>query len=210
MPLTPLSEADEWTATVEVPSPGDLRKIASLLQALQSLTNRSKRARKGIPGIASTYQVDVPIAPIPRFSTAEGWSWDSSNSVYVVFRSGAGAHSIDFQLRLPPYGVLKEVHVVIGCGLLGSLPSVMPKFELWRTNCTIGAGGSFSDTQIGADAIDASADVTAYSLIHRVSLTGLTETIDPADAYTVRMTSDNGAHSGSLKMGKVYCVVSDS
>jgi hypothetical protein len=42
MPQVPLSETSTFTSTISVPQPGDKRKIASLLPAIQGLTNRSR------------------------------------------------------------------------------------------------------------------------------------------------------------------------
>jgi hypothetical protein len=200
MPIV-LSEADSFDASVTVPAGGDPRTAASVDGAFQSLTNRTKNLRKGVPGIAASYDIIVPAATTNvMFSVGYGGqlSWVFQTSV-------ASAVQLFFPLsRLPPFGTITAVAALVngqnpiaiaaaGAAHHAALPATKPTLQLFRADPTSGAAGN--GTQIGATITDPSASVALYEVPHYISLTGLTEVIDTTKVYTAIVSGETGANS---------------
>jgi hypothetical protein len=75
-----------------------------------------------------------------------------------------------------------------GSSLLAGLPADLPVITLWKLDLTTGA-----ETSVGT-ATDATTTLADYKLIHDVTITGLSETVDASNsAYIVRIQGDTGS-----------------
>lgn len=197
MPIV-LTNNDSYDASVSVPAGGDPRTAASVDGAFQALVNRTTNLRKGIPGVAASAAVIMPIALDATLSGQFGLS-----GAFVVQTSTASAGVVTYTLRrLPALGTITALEIWLsgqnppaiaaaGAAHHAALPATKPTFALFKADL----GTNPAAVQIGGTITDPSASVAAYETPHYISITGLSEVIDITKIYQVSFTGETGANA---------------
>jgi hypothetical protein len=196
---TNITDVDTFTATLQVPNDGEAVNQDSLLSTFaQGLANRTAYMRKGIPGIATSYRLDIPLAAIRNLSSR----FESNNGdIGLIQSSVADPGGLTFPIYLPIHGQMTAVHAIVcgasASGSHASLPATLPSLALYRQ--TRNAGGARAAAIYMTGVSDPSANAAAYNLNHLISITSLAEVLNPDMGYSVSITGETGAGSEANK-----------
>lgn len=150
-----------------------------------------------VSGVGNTGWENVYTAPyesnltrvhrgMPLFSDTTQWSFDE----YLRFTCGSiTGEAIYFHLDMPTGVTISDIEVTVIGGGNANLPAVMPRFRLRRHFIASDTNDSSSD------AVDASADVTAYNAIHTITLSGLAYSVSNSTKYVVEFVTESGANA---------------
>ncbi|MEP7123139.1 MAG: hypothetical protein ABJE95_19580 [Byssovorax sp.] len=162
--------------------------FAKLMDGIAYLLARVDALAGGITGASLTL-----VSAAPAIPTLGTWNQvvGSGSGNYSTGAAGNNAIALPLDAASLPDGcTLTGVSVAIApnnshASLVGlSLPSIF----LYETNTTTGVS-----TQIGGTVTDSSASFTAYNLPHRISITGLSTTIDRSHKhYQLRFLAETG------------------
>lgn len=196
MPTT-VTPVDAWTTPIQVPNDGtEIANQASLLLFVQALADQATYMRKGIPGLAASIQVEVPLFDGYNINTR--FSRLSSGGVIQSNITDAG--EVVYHLPVPPYGKIDQLHLLCDGrdGTFGSahggLPATMPQLALKRVTATAG-NTDVTTAAVGSTATDSSASAAAYDKVHLISKTGMAHTILADSSYWVSIKGEAGANS---------------
>lgn len=205
---TPVVESDAWTTTINVPNDTEGANQASLLSNfVQGLANRTTHLRKGIPGIASSYQLEVPLAAIQ--SASDRFTGNASGWLQTDVASGGPLYIV---LPRVPYGKIDELHVLVSAFGHAALPANKPQVGLFRWNATPGdpaVGSSYAAPVGGAYTVDPSAAVADYDKVHLISATGMNYTPDPYELIQLVIWGESGANAVAdrFKVARAWLVI---
>jgi hypothetical protein len=181
----------DWLSTLLIADAtygyGKLTSLVVFLAGAQTITGA-----KGFSDITATSTNKYKLASrgITRVHMGD-WYEDTGGLTRMAPRSIPVDSVSTSPLQLPNGSTLTEVTFYLdpanhsGTGL----PGTMPTFQIWKQALATGVS-----SQIGSTATDASVDATAYSALHTIVKSGLSEVIDNANyRYWFIFTGEGGA-----------------
>ncbi|MBA2724297.1 MAG: hypothetical protein H0U56_15695 [Methylibium sp.] len=203
---TPADDISEFSDIV-LPSSALLGPSNAFREVATKLGNRTKflndavtAVKAGIAGVAPSYALNVALNAAvfnsgPRFTGGvTGWTQTSVTD--------AGA--LSFRLALPDLGRITAVTAIVDGGSAhAGLPLTLPTLTLSRVDHVIGAASNAA-TSVAVVA-DSSPTVADYQLLHTISATGLSLTLDATKSWYVQFTGEADANSmaSQLKLIKL-------
>lgn len=185
---TVLTETDSFDLLVEGPSTLSHASSAEMRENMTKLVNRDRflLERVGGAAVGDVMRPSLAALDVSRFTFGTGtplvWRQSDVTDAGTLLRN----------LPAPKKAALTGVRArILPIGSHAGLPGTMPKLELYRQPLISTA------PVLVADAVDASADVTAYELGHNVEITGLSANLATGNAeeYFVVFRGEAGANA---------------
>lgn len=139
-----------------------------------------------------------PAALLPSFVTVGSWTL----SLHNVWRYDTSTASTNDQLHLTlpitwTAGTLSAVRIWVcathsATNSPGELPATLPELAVFKRSFPGSPGPNPTATQLGSTASDTSSTLTAYKTAHYIEVSGLSESIDLSEVYSIRINASSG------------------
>jgi hypothetical protein len=179
-----------------------------LEQQLQQIEDREQWLKLWLP---TSRLLTVPIA-YSLINTSTRFDLTTSGGAHYWLQSSvASAGLLMFEVPwMPPGVVIKGAHAWIGNGSATNLTGLTkPTLELNKSVLTVGGDPIVSNTEVSiGTASDATTVLATYQLLHKVEITGLSETVTDNTIYRVRFTGETaGSATPNLAMSGIFVTV---
>jgi hypothetical protein len=185
------------TSPIVVPDNGDPVDGAGLALASQGLANVDTYIKDKIMGLSTDRYFSIPLVPIYNGSNIWVQTLDFAG-MPIWQQSTAAGGELMFPVPCVPWGFLKEAHINLSglAGTHGAMPAVKPRLRIWqRPNTQLLGADPILLSSIQSTTTDSAASVPAYEVIHTISKTGLSLSLDYPTVYLIDLIGESSTNA---------------
>lgn len=181
------------TFPIVLPIDGELVNHAILVDGIiKPLVNAAGYLRN-MPGTAHYKLSSRSVTRVQQSPIVKASNGDAAFAGFVTAASG---ENYDQAVLVPHGAVVTELRVALDPATHGSIAGLtLPLIQLWKQHAATGV-----QTKIGEQS-DTSANAGAYSVLHEIAITGLSETVDrSAYYYFARFQAETGTGADTVTL----------